>query len=294
MKAVFPIASCLFGLYLLCMNDYAHALIDEEQDAKASSISAFQAKPPIPSNAERSDSYKKILFVGNSFSFYNNGIHNQLGSLIRAQGEWERGENRMRLLTLSGGHIHEHLDGLANQLKHDPRPWQAVVLQGHSNEPISKRKQDRFDESLSKAIQIIKERQLTPILFMTWGYKGEPDMAQALRHAYEAQAAKHQVAVVPVGLAFQRAEKVFPDINLFVKDVLGMSESAGTERRLTYRDDIKHPSAAGTYLAACVFYASLYQRSPEGNVFTAGLKNTDAHKLQTLAWETVSEYFNYR
>lgn len=234
---------------------------------------------------------KKILFVGNSFSFYNNGIHNHLGSLIRANGDWQSGENRLRLQTLSGGHIHEHLEGLQATLSNDTRPWQAVVLQGHSNEPLLTSKKARFEHSLASAIGIVREHDLSPVLFMTWGYKGDEKMASELAQAYIEQGAKHKVKVVPVGLAFTKAEQTLPTIDLFVKDVLGIQQTP-EGKEITFRTDIKHPSEAGTYLAACVFYASLYKRSPVGNSFTAGLDKNTAKALQALSWQVVENFQN--
>jgi hypothetical protein len=57
-----------------------------------------------------------------------------------------------------------------------------------------------------------------------------------------------------------------------------------------YVADKRHPSLAGTYLAACTVLASLYQTKPEGNTYTAGLDAATAKHLQTVAWQTVQEY----
>ena len=52
--------------------------------------------------------------------------------------------------------------------------------------------------------------------------------------------------------------------------------------------DHKHPNAAGTYLAACVFYATLFGQSPAGLPGRiAGLSDGDAQRLQAIAWKTV-------
>lgn len=45
---------------------------------------------------------KRVLFVGNSFSYYNNGMQNYLASLIKAADKWQAGESRYRLKTISG------------------------------------------------------------------------------------------------------------------------------------------------------------------------------------------------
>ena len=56
-----------------------------------------------------------------------------------------------------------------------------------------------------------------------------------------------------------------------------------------YVPDERHPSLAGTYLAACTVYASLLRKSPVGNAYTAGLPADVAAYLQQVAWETVEE-----
>ncbi|WP_228277703.1 hypothetical protein, partial [Acinetobacter baumannii] len=63
-----------------------------------------------------------------------------------------------------------------------------------------------------------------------------------------------------------------PDINLYIADK-------------------RHPSLAGTYLAAATIYAALFNRSPAGFAYTAGLDPAIAAILQTIAWETVQAYY---
>ncbi|NBR27816.1 MAG: hypothetical protein EBT83_05300, partial [Betaproteobacteria bacterium] len=57
-----------------------------------------------------------------------------------------------------------------------------------------------------------------------------------------------------------------------------------------YQPDKRHPTLAGTYLAATTAYAALYGKSPVGNTYTAGLDAATAGFLQTVALETVQEY----
>ena len=55
-----------------------------------------------------------------------------------------------------------------------------------------------------------------------------------------------------------------------------------------HSDDKKHPTRQGTYLAACVFYATMYGRSPEGLPGSiAKLTDDEARPLQAIAWKTV-------
>ncbi|RUO42009.1 hypothetical protein CWE22_07660 [Pseudidiomarina aestuarii] len=235
---------------------------------------------------QAADNPERVLFVGNSFSFYSNGIHNHFANLLRAEGAWQAGENRVRLLTLSGGHIHETGRLLNSYLSAGDDNWHAVVLQGHSNEPLDKKKSARFEKAMELMIQALRDRDIQPVLFMTWGYQNEPSMSRKLQAAYERVGKRHDALVVPVGVAFAAAAERHPEINLFMKDVRGAADE-----QLLYRRDIKHPSMAGTYLAACVMYASLYQRSPEGNLFTADLDTDTALALQRLSWQVVADYF---
>jgi hypothetical protein len=48
---------------------------------------------------------------------------------------------------------------------------------------------------------------------------------------------------------------------------------------------------AGTYLAACTLYATLFKRSPVDLKYVAGLDEASAKLLQNVAWETVKGYF---
>lgn len=233
----------------------------------------------------RKEAPKKILFVGNSFSFYNNGIHNHLGSLIRTNSEWKTGVNRHKLLTYSGGHLFEQIISIAGVFKTDAHGFEAVILQAHSNEPIHKKKSKRFEDALSRSVSLIKQENLEPILFMTWGYKNNNRMAERLVDAYIQQGKRHKIRVAPVGIAFQESAKLLPDIDLYVPDVAGF-----TEQGITFREEIKHPSDAGTYLAACIFYAMLFNKSPEGTPFTSQLSSTDALALQKLSWDVVQKF----
>jgi len=73
-------------------------------------------------------------------------------------------------------------------------------------------------------------------------------------------------------LAFERSKSENPTIGL-------------------YYVDGKHPSLEGTYLAACVFYAALYGKSPEGNGYVARLNADTAGKLQKTAWDSVTAFY---
>lgn len=229
---------------------------------------------------------KRNLFVGNSFSYYNNGIQNHYSNLIRTSGEWRRGKNYNRLSTLSGGSLLEHQADLRSILTAARNKYQSVILQGHSMEAIDPKRVASFKQGVKALATIADEQNAKPILFMTWGYKGNQDMGKKVARAYTEIGKQLSIDVVPVGLAFAKVEADFPDIALFSADVSGANDAG----QLTYRKDWKHPSVAGTYLAACVFYAAVENKSPQGSVYRASLNNKTAHILQQVAWQVVQDF----
>ena len=70
---------------------------------------------------------------------------------------------------------------------------------------------------------------------------------------------------------------------------LAAQQGKATEVPLRVEDG-RHPTLAGTYLAACTMFAALRGESPVGLAYTAGLSDTQASILQQVAWETVQRF----
>ena len=207
----------------------------------------------------------KVLFVGNSFTYYNNSLHNHYEDLV----ESANGLLHARIMTISSGHLPEHVAGLPSLAASDD--WDVVVLQGYSKGPISDDTARAFRKAAKQLVRVIRRNDAKPVFFMTWAYIDEPEMTALLDDAYTSIGKKLGAQVVPVGLAFERAIQLRPDLKLRIADR-------------------KHPTLAGTYLAACTFYAALHQQNPEGLSYTAGLEPDDAAFLQRVAWDTVENY----
>jgi len=54
-----------------------------------------------------------------------------------------------------------------------------------------------------------------------------------------------------------------------------------------WQSDGSHPSVSGTYLAACVFYATIFRQSPVGLGYADGLPSGENRTLQSAAAATV-------
>ncbi|QDP02648.1 DUF4886 domain-containing protein [Thalassotalea sp. PS06] len=230
---------------------------------------------------------ERALFVGNSFSYFNNGIHNHYSSLIKAAGDWQKGEHGNRLLTLSGGRLVEQMDAVSAVLaSQGEETFDVVVLQEHSTGAIRQSTQLSFFQSVETLSKQARASGAEPILFMTWAYRNKPNMLSGIVKGYEQAAGVNGLRIAPVGLAFDKVRATYPNINLYVADIIGFDKQG----KIRYSENLKHPSLAGTYLAACVFYAVLQGKSPQGLNYNPGLPRADVEKLQAIAWQVVSEF----
>lgn len=229
---------------------------------------------------------QSLLWVGNSFFYFNNSMHSHVGGLIRAADPQSRA--RGVSVTISGSGIDWHdmesylrPNGIGkysfvgdNEIVFNKpgRQFDAVIMMDCSQCPIHPRLKSVFHEYMKKDSDIILKAGIRPVLFMSWAYKDKPEMTAQLAEQYTTAGNNNDALVIPAGLAFAKAISKRPDLEL-------------------YQPDKRHPSLIGTYLAACTTYASVHGKSPVGNTYVAGIDPNTAKLLQTVAWETVQEYF---
>lgn len=223
----------------------------------------------ISAEARRDGPPAKVLFVGNSFTYYNNSLHKHYRQLVWASGIHTKETARARIKTISGARLPEHAGGFERVMSAED--WDVVVMQGHSLGPISEDTAEPFRQAAREFAAFAREQDTRPVFFMTWAYTDRPEMTALLDKAYTDIGRELDAEVVPVGLAFATVTEDRPDIALRIPDK-------------------SHPSRAGTYLAACTFFAALYRQSPEGLDYDAGLDKEVATYLQQVAWETVQDY----
>jgi hypothetical protein len=102
-------------------------------------------------------------------------------------------------------------------------------------------------------------------------------MQERLMTGYMSMGEQNNSTVAPVWLSWKHAMDNDPDslINL-------------------YSGDNSHPSLSGTYLTACVMFATMFQKSPVGAQYFAGLPENDALFLQQIAEDVVlNEAYNF-
>ena len=245
---------------------------------------AAQTKPKVlETGIERPTS---AIFIGNSFFYYNNSLHNHLTQLLRsADADYKF---RVTSVTISGSGAGWHdvdsyfrpnaigtysFDANNNIVFNKlDRLFDLAIMMDCSQCPIHPQLKSSFAEFSRKYSDTVRKHGAVPVFFMSWAYADKPEMTAELAEAYTGAGNDNGAFVVPVGLAFAKSVQRRPELNL-------------------YAADKRHPSLAGTYLAACTLYASLLKKSPVDLKYTAGLDPASARLLQEVAWETVQDFF---
>jgi hypothetical protein len=205
----------------------------------------------------------RVLFIGNSYTFFND-LPNMIAALAKA-GDQRPIEHARE--TPGGRSLEQHWnDGKAAKRITEGK-WDFVVLQEHSLRPLTDR--ERMFEFARKLDAEIKKHSAKTLLYQTWARQDVPEKQAELSKAYLDLGKELGAKVIPVGEAWSLAMKGNPKLSLHVADK-------------------SHPNKAGTYLAACVFYAAIYGKSPEGLPGqVGGLTDAEARSLQRIAWECV-------
>jgi hypothetical protein len=202
----------------------------------------------------------RVLFIGNSFT-----ARNDLPGLI-SQLAGARGKSlEHRLIHAGGASLRAHWNaGAAAQAIRDGG-YEAVVLQEQSTLPV--KNAARMHENVRLFGEVIKAAGAKTVLYMTWARANAPESQQAIVDAYTAVGEELGATVAPVGVAWQR----------FLRD---------NDRPVLHDRDLSHPTAAGSYLAACVFLTALFRESPVGvDVDVPGLSAGERAALQAAAWQ---------
>lgn len=227
--------------------------------------------------------FERVLFVGNSYTHYEN-----MTQVVAAFAASRDLAMQTRKSTPGGATLEQHWTGLKGKQTIDSLSqigtgqFDAVVLQEQSLRPIQDpAKMAIFADKLCAAI---KQAGGQPYLYLTWSRQKTPETQSKLTESYENVARKTGATVAPVGLAWELARTRRPDLNL-------------------YSEDGSHPSSEGSYLAACVLFATLTGEPSASLPFRPSftdangetitlmrLNKTDATFLQTIADEIMANY----
>ena len=256
----------------------------------ALALAACSSTPTAPttkSGAAATTEVKTMLWIGNSFFYYNNSMHGHVTRLLAAVGNSGAKGYRSTSATISGSGLNWHdLEAhfkpggvgsysfvAGNEVKFNTfdKPFDAVMMMDCSQCPVHPKLAPLFFEFAKKNSEIARRHGAEPIFFMSWAYADKPEMTEQLAAEYVKAGKANRALVVPAGYAFAESIKQRPDIVLTIEDK-------------------RHPTLAGTYLAACTVLASVYKQNPVGNKYTAGLPADVAAHLQAVARDAAQTF----
>ena len=224
----------------------------------------------------------RVLFVGNSYLYYNDSLHNHVERM--AQERYSNTQSRdfqYKSATIGGARLkHHNLDWLLTpgQIGVD-LPFQVVIMQGGSFEPLTERTRAVFIDTTVAYAQKVRQIGATPMLYMTHAYvaphhRVDEAMIRVVSKTYIDAGQAAQAEVIPVGLAYERSYKERPSFSLH-------ADFDGT-----------HPNLRGTYLGACVVFLSLFDddESSLSYDYFGRLPQDEALYLQRIARETVDAF----
>jgi hypothetical protein len=208
----------------------------------------------------------RVLFVGNSYTTRND-MPMMLKQLATASDPGVRLE--IEVVAFGGASLAAHWNKGDVQNYLGGQKWDAVVLQDQSTRPL------RALTSMQKHVRLLvaaaKTSGAKPFLYMTWARKHDPASQRAITEAYQQLAEETGAALVPVGLVWQELRKIGHGLEL-------------------YAPDESHPSAIGSYIAACTHLVSLFGAAPKAGTHTDGLlAEKDLDLVHQLCWKIASQ-----
>lgn len=230
----------------------------------------------------------KVLYLGNSHTFYNN-LPQLVYELASSNGDTVIFESNTPGGCTLGHPDNGHLYNSTSLELINSADWDYVILQEQSLFAVIDYYRDNYmypgASSIDSLIKLNNECTET-IVQLIWGKKSGGEycinshctikyddfshMQDSLTMEYLRLADTLSCTLAPTGEAWKQIIQSSDDIELF-------------------NPDESHPSLAGSYLAACVYYAVLFQKSPFGLPFSGGLESTVASLLQQTADEVVFE-----
>lgn len=199
-------------------------------------LPALAQKPAKPPAKPKPGQAIEVLFVGNSYTHFHD-----LPAMVRALGKADTPPREVTTTMLAPGGftLQQHWDATDERAPRtvlkDRKP-DFVVLQEQSRRPLDE--PAKMHEYAAKFAALCQERKCTPVWYMTWARAAEPEAQDRLTEQYAKACTDGGGLLAPVGRAWQTllAEAKPPTL---------------------HTEDGSHPNPAGSYVAACVLYATM-------------------------------------
>ena len=229
---------------------------------------------------------RKVLFLGNSYTYVNDLP--QIVSDLAAN----TGDVLIYDSNLIGGYtLQDHYASTTSLNKILSNNWDYIVLQEQSQRPafpVALAFFNAFGDLKNYIKQNKPCAQITS--FMTWGHENGDiqncpnnpavctytGMQNLLTDRYMEFSDTFNSEVTPVGVVWKYIRENYPNIDL-------------------YQSDGSHPSLAGSYLAACCFYTSLYRKNPNLITNNYGLDPNTAsiirNAVKTIVFDQMLDWY---
>lgn len=235
-------------------------------------VACGSAAAPTCATGAGAGACARVLFLGNSYTYVND-LPTTFARLAQSGGR----SVEVGMVANGGETLSQHAAASDDAGKISSQPWAYVILQEQSDTPAYSSAQSLMYSPARSLADRVARAGAVPMLFMTWAHKdGEPGAGlpayesaqERVDGTYLSLSGDLGVPVAPVGYTWFHVHQDHPDIDL-------------------WQSDGSHPTAAGTYLAACVFYASIFRQSPVGLSFHGGASDSQAQILQDEAGRRV-------
>lgn len=240
---------------------------------------AASATAAPPAAAAPTNTPLRVLFIGNSYTACNS-LH-EIFRQLALEGTAHRPVS-VETVLIGGATLKSHWENGGALKRIEEARWDYVVLQAYTM-PFSD--PDGFIQYAVLFGDAIRKAGAKPVQFMPWASKGASQLQARLNQAYSRLFRKTGDIIAPAGAAWQIALKSDPAITLH------------------YVKDGSHPNYKGSYLAACVIYAAMMSKSPQGlkpmelrdseNGGKAMLQESEAAAFQQIAWESLQAFKEY-
>ncbi len=237
----------------------------------------FTACKGEPEMGIAKDQSYRVLFVGNSYTYYND-----LWDLFTQAGESLGYTITADHVTQGGYYLDQYLNkkdefGIQLMQCFSKNTYDAVFIQEQSTNAIQN--YERFEDGVKGLDEMIRANGAKTILYQTWGrQENSPtlyalnltnkSMTEGLIAAYDKAAAAIDAPVSPVGAAFYDVYTTHEEIEL-------------------YDPDTSHPSLAGSYLSAMCHLAAFTGADVRKVTFDGGVDAEAATVLREAAYNAV-------
>ena len=175
--------------------------------------------------ADQETELKRVLFIGNSYLYYNDSLHNHVERMAKERHPVSLTSGfEFKSATIGGASLkHHNIDWLLTpgQIGVED-PFQAVVMQGASFEALTPETRQTFIDTAVSYANKVRQIGATPMLYMTHAYVpphrlADKNMINIVSETYIEAGLAAKAKVIPVGLAYARSYQKRPSFSLRCK-----------------------------------------------------------------------------